>query len=376
MSRRSAVTVVATAVVVLLAGAAATVARRTADPVVAASPAGAARSLAAGGGFSDLMAPVTTLPAPTTVAPTTTTPTTPNTSTTRPAAAPAAGGTSSQPGRHDFGPRRPGSVSLPYSPGQTVWSATSNGMAMTLRMETANPAAGSPVRFVLEASPPAGVPCCFFQLSPSEDPGFSTQTSKTDPAGCAHPTTGPQRVEATLTFNHGGRYELLFQAASLCVNPDVSGVVYGFLDVGAGPSSPQGPSSPVLNADDGRTPAQAQDNTLAVAWAEARDSDGYIAGFSVDWGDGAVESFPGDPLGCRQGTNGWPSSSYTLISGSSRVPPPSHRYAVARPYVVTVSVWSTGCDGSDVQRVSSTFPWAPPAVPVPVTFPPPPPPLP
>ena len=35
---------------------------------------------------------------------------------------------------------------VPVQFGQTVWSATSNDMAMTIRLDTSNPAAGAPVR--------------------------------------------------------------------------------------------------------------------------------------------------------------------------------------------------------------------------------------
>ena len=81
---------------------------------------------------------------------------------------------------------------------------------MTLRMEPANPVAGTPVRFVLEASPPTGLPCCSFQLLPGDATPISASTTKPDPTGCANPTTGPQRTEAVRTFNHGGRFEFLF----------------------------------------------------------------------------------------------------------------------------------------------------------------------
>jgi hypothetical protein len=233
-------------------------------------------------------------------------------------------------------------------------------------MEPTNPNAGSPVHFVLDGAPPAGMPCCFFNLQPGDAPPYSSQTSPPTSKGCVSPTTGHQRADATVTFNRGGRFEFAFQVSSLCINPNDAGYMFGFIDVGPGPATSQGPAVPTLLADDGRSPAQDADPTLAVAFGEARDEDGYIAGFSVDWGDGTTQSFPGDPLGCRQGASGWPQSSYTLIQGSSRVPPPAHRYANARPYTVTVSVWSTGCDGSDVQRVTSSFQWVPPVTSPPV----------
>lgn len=366
VSRRPAVTVLAAVTVVLAVLAGTTAVERRATGPVSAAAVGDAESIAAGSGVA--VAPVTTLPVPpSTVTTNPTTTTTVRTGTTRPstttlaASAPPAP-RSAQPVSGSFGPEPPGSVNLPYQEGQTVWSATSNGIAMTLRMDTPSPVAGSPLHFVLQASPPAGMPCCFFQLLPGDSPNFSTQTSKTDPAGCANPSTGPQQVSTSVTFNHGGRFAFLFQAASLCVQPSTTGVIYGFVDVGAGRSTAQGPSLPVLKADDGRVPSQMKDPTLAVAWAEARDEDGYIAGFSVDWGDGTVDTFPGDPVGCIQTASGWPRSSESLISGSPTAPPPSHRYASPQQRVITVTTWSTGCDGSEMQRVSSIFPWVPPVL--------------
>ena len=102
------------------------------------------------------------------------------------------------------------------------------------------------------------------------------------------------------------------------MSPGVSAVLYGFVDIGAGRSTAQGPTLPQLHADDGRMGAQTSDPTLAVAFGEATDPDGYLAGFSVDWGDGTpVQPFAGDPLGCIQLANGWPRS-YPLLA---RTPP-------------------------------------------------------
>lgn len=364
-----------------MATAGATVVRRNgSEPVAAVSTAATDPSSAAVTGFSVSSDPTTTEAPSTTIAPPTTVA---SAGAARPAAKTPTTSAPTGPARRDFGPRPPGSVDLPYVAGQTEWTATSNGVAMDLRMQTTNPSAGAPVRFVLDGTPPAGMPCCFFNLQPGDATPFSGQTSKGTTEGCVAPTTGHQRMEATETFNHGGRFEFAFQVSSICINPNDAGYMFGFVDIGPGPSTAQGPDVPTLNAGDGRVPSQMSDPTLVVAWAEARDEDGFIAGFSVDWGDGTpVETFAGDPLGCRQGASGWPQSSQTLIQGSSRLPPPSHRYAAAKPAMVTVAVWSTGCDGSDVQRVTSSFPWIPPMTGPPVgplgpgglPLPPPPPP--
>jgi hypothetical protein len=231
-------------------------------------------------------------------------------------------------------------VRFPDQAGQTVWSATSNDMAMTIRMDTSNPAAGAPVHVVLEATPPAGGVCCWFQFGRDDGVSYGTQTVKADQSDCVTPNSSLRRVETTVTFNRAGRVEFFFQAASSCVTPQRYGVIYGFVEVGAGRSTSQGPSLPVLKVDQAGLLPPPPDPRLRGAAAFARDEDGYIAGFSVNWGDGTpVETFPGDPLGCMQLPAGWPNASQDVMGPTADVTkPPLHHYAQAGVYTVTVTI--------------------------------------
>ena len=255
----------------------------------------------------------------------------------------------------------PGGVRFAYQAGQTVWSATSNGMAMTVRMDTANPAAGAPVRVVMEATPPAGGACCFFHFGRDDGVSFGKQTVKGDGSECVTPKPSLQRVETTVSFNKAGRVEFFFQASPLCLPPQDAGVIYGFVEVGAGRSTSQGPSLPVLSVNHAPPPPDPYARGVA---AFARDEDGYIAGFSVNWGDGTpVETFPGDPLGCMQLPAGWPNASQRVMGATPDVTkPPLHRFGQSGAYTVTVTVRSTGCDGADEQKAtgSVTMQVAPP----------------
>ena len=305
----------------------------------------------------------TTLRPPTTLAATTTTSGTPRAATTRPASPgkPAATAPSSPSSGTDFGPRPPGSVSLPYAPGQHLWTAVSSGITLTLEMEPAAPNAGEAVTFAATATVAPGVLCCYLSLDPMDASTMAWAPVATNSTACTNltlPTT--LRHVTTHTFNKSGRIDFYFEAGILCGNGSTVGSIFSSLDVGPGPSTSQGPLLPVLQADDGRLPAQMHDPTLAVAWATARDDDGHIARFSVDWGDGTPgETFPGDPNACIQDASGWPGSSQEVMGGVSATPP-SHRYLTPKPVLITVTVVSTGCDGTDPQQVSATFPWVPP----------------
>jgi hypothetical protein len=267
----------------------------------------------------------------------------------------------SPPAGSDFGPRPRGSVTVAYQPGQHLWSAVSNGINMTIEMAPATPNAGEPVTFTETATAPAGLLCCALQLFPMDASTMSWQPIAPNGAACVNVTL-PATLHhvVTHTFNKAGRIAFFFQAASLCDNPETIGDFYSSVDVGPGPSTAQGPILPLLHVDDGRVPSQLHDPTLAVAFAQASDADGHIAGFTLNWGDGTtVQSYPGDPNPCIMDASGWPGFSWVLLGG---VPPgpPTHRYVTPKPTMITITTVSTGCDGTDPQQVSASFPWIPP----------------
>jgi hypothetical protein len=364
VSRRAAAGIGATALVVLLIAGATVVDRRGGEPDVTVVAGGGDRdgTLAAASDRPDLApAPTTTtVPPPPPPPPSTTTTAVPRTSTTK-----AATTTASTPPKSrqsytgGFEPRVPGGVRHPYVAGQTVWSATSNGMAMTIRIDTANPAAGAPVRVVMEVTPPPGVICCFVDLVRTDGVRFGTQTTKSDSTACATLVSSPQRVETTVTFNQAGRVEFAYQTSPTCLvpGPGIYGVIYGFIEVAPGRTTSQGPFVPVLQVNHAGLFPEPTDSLVKGVHAFARDEDGYIAGFSLNWGDGTpVETYSGDPLGCMQLPGGWTNASQTMMSSTKADrTPPTHRYAQAGTYTVTVHVWSTGCDGADEQKVSGTL---------------------
>jgi hypothetical protein len=347
--------VASTAVLLVMAAGTVAVDREEARRSVTVSAAGDAEALAAELQQQQAATTTTAPPPPpsTTTAPTTAAPR-PTTTTTK-ATPTAANAPPKSRVSYSGGlePRVPGGVRHPYVAGQTVWSATSNGMVMTLRLDTSNPAAGAPVRVVMEATPPAGGACCFFHFGRDDGVTSGKQTVKGDGSDCVAPKPSVQRVETTVTFNKAGRVEFFFQASPLCLPPQDAGVIYGFVEVGAGRSTSQGPSLPVLTVHHAPQPPDPYVRGVA---AFARDEDGYIAGFSVNWADGTpVETFPGDPLGCMQLPAGWPNPSQRPMAATNDVTkPPYHRFGQPGAYAVTVTVWSTGCDGGDEQRVSGS----------------------
>lgn len=81
----------------------------------------------------------------------------------------------------------------------------------------------------------------------------------------------------------------------------------------------------------------------------ASDEDGFVAGLSIDWGDGSELTRSSEPFGsCTVGQNGWPTA------GSSGPIGFAHDYAVTGTYSVTVVATSTGCGGADPQDAIST----------------------
>ena len=231
-------------------------------------------------------------------------------------------------------------------------------------MEPAAPHVGEAITFTMTAVAPPSLPCCALYLQPSSS-SAAWQPIPTTGAACQVPNlpTSTKHV-FTQTYNKAGRTNFVYGANNLCGNSasDVMAALYGSFELGAGSPTSQGPLLPVLHADDGRVPDQLHDPTLAVAYGNATDPDGHIARFSVDWGDGTpVETFPGDRAPCIDNPQGWPSSSTASMSTTPyHLVPPQHRYTNPHPTVITITVVSTGCDGSDPQQVSGSFPWVPP----------------
>jgi hypothetical protein len=90
-------------------------------------------------------------------------------------------------------------------------------------------------------------------------------------------------------------------------------------------------------------------------WAEAEDTDGFISGFVVDFGDGTpAQTYLGDRMGCRLTPSGWPARSLAWL----RDPYAAHTYATPGTYTITVTAVSTGCDGGERQTGTATMTYA------------------
>jgi len=120
-------------------------------------------------------------------------------------------------------------------------------------------------------------------------------------------------------------------------------------------STGQGPSLPkVMLARGGPVPGHENDYLYVALMGWADDADGFVRTLLLDWGDGSpVQTLPGDSLGCRPSATGWPRPSLASIS---RTPPVWHQYFEKLTYfTVTLTAVSTGCDGSQEQRGTSSL---------------------
>jgi hypothetical protein len=278
-------------------------------------------------------------PKPTTAAPTTTAPSDDPEPT---AAAPSSGGghRDSGGGAMAYGPRSPGSVAFGYRAGQTSWSGTSNGFTVTIAMSP-NPRVGTPMTWKVTASGP-GAKCCDVHMwyGNGMDGGGVT---------CGE---GRSPFEGTNIYNRSGRLQFMVSVSN-CT--EAQGNFYGYFDVGPGTSTAQGPSLPKVKFDSTfRTKEQQKDPNVVTLWGEAEDVDGYITKLVVTFGDGSSKTFPGWSEPCREGMDGWPDASYGMLPYQ---PPHAHRYAKPGTYTLTLTAYSSACDGSEVQTGTASFTW-------------------
>lgn len=250
-----------------------------------------------------------------------------------------------------LGPAAPGTAVFAHEPGRDRWEATSNGIRIAVAVSNPSPRTGEPVTFRLEAS--AGDrPCCGLAVVFGDGGRFDHQTSRTCPGG--GPTgAGTVTVETAHTYNKAGRWSFeLTVATGNCEVESTYGGLRASLEARPGSRSSQGPSQPTIRVAEYRDPSNPPPPDVVQPHAQGRDEDGYIARFLVDYGDGTTETFPGDRMGCRPSASGWPAPSMASTPAS---PPPMHRYGEPGTYTVTITVYSTGCDGADEQSAADTF---------------------
>lgn len=310
---------------------------RTAAPPTTAAPGDADESI------DDTTTTTAAPQATTTTAKPTTAAAKPKAATTTPR--PAGNGTSSQ-----LGPRSPESVVFRFEAGRTSWSGTSNGVQLAVGIDKATPRAGEPVVFTLTAGSTT-YPCCGFYITF----GDGTSWAKDNGWGCPGGPPGPatRTTQTTQVFNKAGRWEFVFSGITgNCGTSGVSAHMYAWIEVAPGTSTSQGPQQPTIVADRYGPAPHWDEPGYVTVYGRARDEDGYISKLVVDYGDGTTEQFPGDASGCRTGSGGWPGAS---MAWTPTDPPPTHQYANPGTYKVTVTGYSQGCDGRDVQSVSASF---------------------
>jgi hypothetical protein len=246
----------------------------------------------------------------------------------------------------DYGPRPPGSVTVPYRAGQTSWDVTSGGIRFRVSMTPAK--VGVPMTWTISTSGPAG--CCAVGILYGDgygDPDNGLPCDDKDPT-----------VSYTHVYNGSGRREFMAQAVGSCGRGEETAAVYGAFDIAPGTPSAQGPHLPVVKFDSS-TPVKGHegDHSYVSLWGEADDRDGYLTKLVVSFGDGTSKTFDGDGNKCQQGMDGWPAYSHAMLPYD---PPAYHHYTKPGTYTLTLTAYSYSCDGKQQQTGKASFQWVVP----------------
>lgn len=269
--------------------------------------------------------------------------------------------------KDDLGPQPAGSASFSYRAGRQSWTTTANGLTINVSISNPSPAAGSGVVFTLSASGTVG--CCQLSAVFGNGQQFPADPfAKPAPTDCSATSTSEQ---ATTSYARAGAFKFLVQAlpSGICGSSGGPGAsLTGVIQVAPGstPAASQGPALPTFMSASayGNPTDPVVPGFLKVA-ATARDPDGWVQLFRVDWGDGtpatSVNALDGVP--CVVTANGWPASTIGFMPTN---PPASHQYASPGTYNVQITAISSGCNGANQESASTTFPfdWGPPEAPI------------
>ena len=247
-----------------------------------------------------------------------------------------------------------GGVAFPYEAGRSVWEATSNGYTIRVQVDPGAPRGGQVVNFAVTVSGP-GPGCCRGLI------GYDGHMAEQLPASATCAPAPNPTFSTSYVYNTTGRVRFKVLAGD-CPWARV-GWLAGWLDLGEGRSSVQGPARPTVELLNYGPTAHDGDFHWLPLFIKARDADGWIDRFTVDWGDGtAPETLPGDPIPCRAVVPyAWPTGDYVSVPASTPgATSPLHHYDNPGTYTVTVTARSTACDGSQPQEATGTRGWSVP----------------
>lgn len=257
-------------------------------------------------------------------------------------------------GGSDLGPRPPGSVTVPYSPGQSSWSGSSGGFDVTVTMSPKTAKVGEAVTFTVSATKSGSDGCCGFGMVAGDGRVYDIE-----PQGCQPTGTDTASRKITHTYNKAGQWEFLVMAHELgCTGDEGQFSLYGTVDVASGVSTKQGPNPPVIDVWDSSTRPEGHEDDFSYVTisGHAHDEDGYIVKLVVDFGDGTTVTYPGDEGPCQATPSGWPATSWAWVPFDPS--PPVHHYEKPGTYTLTLTAYSAACDGSEIQKGSATFQWS------------------
>ena len=221
------------------------------------------------------------------------------------------------------------------------------GLALAINATRSTAAAGERVGFSASITDPTGG-----VLGLQWDFGDGT-TVNSDPKSCSddanRPTVNDGRADFDTSTSHiyrqPGAYTVRVTArtGSRCGTRAETDTVIATGSVRiTGEPSMNGPANPTaeVTITSGGTP---DDPHLGLR-VKGTDTDGYISKIVIDWQDGALpQEVITYPLsGCKDPGTNWPSS--------TRDETPEHTYINGGVHNVTVTITSTGCDGSQSQQ--------------------------